>query len=150
MPISIQDLPYSVTKTGSFMMPKGEPVGTGNMIIPWASDFFQMANVASNQTAKLGTSYTRYYYPMVYKGQVYTKRFNIRDGVTKKKRAEMVRRTENVHLIPVTTIRGAAGKNIIYDISGYMNIFNMISSGMKSYRYINAFLDYFKWVLDTI
>ena len=150
MPISIQDLPYSVTKTGSFMMPKGEPVGTGNMIIPWASDFFQMANVASNQTAKLGTSYTRYYYPMVYKGQVYTKRFNIRDGVTKKKRAEMVRRTENVHLMPVTTIRGAAGKNIIYDISGYMNIFNRISSGMKSYRYINAFWDYFKWVLDTI
>ena len=150
MPISIQDLPYSVTKSGSYVMPKGDPTGTGIMIIPWSSDFFHMANVVSNQTAKLGSYYTRYYYPMLYKGQVYTKRFNIRDSVNRKNTYDMVKRSERIKLVPVTTVKGAAGKNIVYDISGFMNIFDRLSKKMKTYRYINAFWDYFKWMMDTI
>ena len=150
MPISIQELPYLVTKSGSYIMPKGDPAGTGNMIIPWSSDFFHMANIVSNQTAKLGTYYTRYYYPMLYKGQVYNKRFNIRDGVTKKNLAEMIRRSDRVKLTPVTTVKSATGKNLVYDISGYLNIFNRLTSKMKTYRYINAFWDYLKFILTNI
>lgn len=150
MPISIQELPYLLTKNGSYIMPKGDPSGSGVVLIPWSNDFTQLGDILSNQTAKTGTYYKRYYYPIFYRGYVYTKRFNIRDGVTRKENVEKIKNSDRVSLTSVTKVSMASGKNLVYDISGFLKIFNKLSSSMKAFRYIESFWNYMDYVQNCI
>lgn len=150
--VSPENIPELTLFTRKVFLPKGEPVGRGNLVCHFANSVQDTIDEINNSEnyAFLGTSYRYYFYNLTYSGTMKNRRFYMRDTKEKKEISEMIKK--NTPLIPVqNSTLESFNRNCYFEMSKYLQIYHAITDNAAPTVRMNIFWNYLNSILnDTV
>lgn len=141
-------IPYLKTIPRLVNLPKGNPQGMGNCCYLYSKSINQsidFINNAKNFSSK--RFYTMYYYNLYYQGKLWNKRYRIKDIEERKSIYKKVK--EETGLLPLPKFTQTVKRNMFFEMSKYIEIFESICSKLSFKRYIPLYWEYFMNVYSS-
>ena len=144
-----EDLPYLMVMNKKVDLPKGEPVGCGNLIYLFSNSIHDSVRLMNNSTnfQNMGRTYKYYYYNLTYSGKIYSKRYLCKDTNERKAAYDIVKSQTSVMPFPLRPISGDFHKNTYYELSRYLEIFHSIADRLQPKIRIRLFWKYLKNII---
>lgn len=145
------DLPYMKMVNKIISLPKGQPVGKGNLIFLFSNDrndSYRVINDDSN--LKTMNHYKFYFFNMRYRGKINGKVYNINHIPEKKEiKKEVIDKTD-LQMFPLLSLNMSNdNRNCFFDMSEYLHIFFSLTEKVVASRKIEMFWKYLKSIIDS-
>lgn len=143
-----ESLPYMKMIQRTITLPKGTPVGKGNLCFLYTNNVRESIQVIGNKTNFMNQNkYFYYFYNQFYVGTLYNRNYKIHD---KKKREEIYDRIEaELKITPYKklVIDGRDTRNMYFDLSKYLEIFYSICDNLSIPKYVKLYWEYISQIL---
>ena len=121
-------LPYMETRISRVTLPKGKPDGYGNLCFLYTNNTNESIQIMNNKINFVNANkYFFYFYNMIYRGKLYNKAYRFRLYNERKALYKQIN-TQVKHIKPFLklAITPKDSRNMYYDLSKYIEIFNSI------------------------
>lgn len=144
-------LPYLKTVKKACYLPKGQPIGKGNLVFLLSNSREESYTMCNNQVnMRGGTFYKYFYYNLNYRGKIAGKPYRVRELQNRKNiKKEIINKTKQLPYPLANISQGEDIKNVYYDLSKYIEIFFSVIPRMAPMRRINLFWMYMKSILNN-
>lgn len=141
-----ENLPYMRTIARNVILPKGEPIGKGNLVFLFSNSLDESIKMMNEKnTFSNNNRYRWYFYNLNYTGRVGPKRYIHKDM---KERANIYKKIkDNTTIIPYITspiIRTNEDRNTYYDLHRYQNIFESNTKKVQFALKMEYFWNFYK------
>ena len=145
-----EDLPYLTVMNKKVNLPKGEPVGYGNLIYLFSNSIHDSIRLINNSTNLENTTnaYKYYYYNLTYSGKIYNKRYLCKDTNERNEAYRIVKNQTKVMPFPLRPMSGEFHKNTYYELSRYLQIFHSITDRLQPKIRVRLFWEYLKNIIN--
>ena len=144
-----ESLPYMKTTTKQITLPKGDPVGKGNLCFlyaPTAKDSFALMKDNTNYLS--GNHYYWYYYNHIYIGTLYNRKYRFKSIEERKKRYDaMEKAVPGVRPYIKVKVAETENRNMYYDLQRYIEIFYSFCDKLPPIKKITLYWDYLKKIV---
>ncbi len=142
-------LPYMETKIRRITLPKGKPDGYGNLCFLYTNNTNESIQIMNNKINFVNANkYFFYFYNMIYRGKLYNKVYRFRLYNERKALYKQIN-TKVKHIKPFLklAITPKDSRNMYYDLSKYIEIFNSICTKLIPIKMIEIYWNYIKAIL---
>ena len=143
-------LPYLKLATKIVNLPIGEErSNVGNLCFLYTNSIDESVELmTSNVNFRSMKKYYYYYYNPIYYGKLYNKRYRIREVTERKELYKKIRRDTNSTIHPYIglNIDGKDLRNIFYDMSKYIQIYESICSKLPIKRRVTLYWQYMRGI----
>lgn len=145
------DLPYMKMVNRIINLPKGHPVGKGNLIFLFSNDRKDSYRIINdNSNLKTMNQYKFYFYNLRYRGKINGKVYNINHIPEKRKIREEVADNTDLQMFPLLSLDMSNDKrNCFFDMSEYLHIFFSLTEKVVATRKIEMFWKYIKSIIQS-
>ena len=147
-----ESLQYMKTVTRQVTLPKGTPVGKGNICFLYTPDVKRSFELMSSNTNYLtANKYYYYYYSPVYIGTLYNKKYRFRLRDERKKYYDALKtKFPDIHPYVKLQVAETENRNMFYDLSKYIDIFYSICDKLPPIKKITLYWNYMKPILNQV
>ena len=141
----VKDIPYMKALSRKVLLPKGEPIGKGNLVFLFSNSIEESIDMINEPaTFANNNKYYWYFYNLNYIGKVGVKRYRFKDLKQRVDAYKKIKENTNLQTYPLTPIiRSNEIRNAYFDLVRYNEIFNMYSESVTSSRFIKTFWDFY-------
>lgn len=142
------DIPYLKTMTRKILLPKGTN-GKGSLCFLYTNNTNESIDVINNKNNFFhNNKYFYYFYNPIYKGKLYNKVYRINDTPFRKKLYKKIQKETRVKPYIKLTIDPKESKNMYFDLSKYIEIFNSICENLVPKKRVNLYWNYLKAIIN--
>lgn len=143
-------IPYTRTVHRQIYLPKGEPIGKGNLCYLYSHNVKESLEMMTNRVNFIGKGfYNRYYYPITYKGTLHSKVFNIRKLDERKLVYTEVENSSTIQGYPKAILSPTDNWNMYYELFEYLNIFDKYCSKLSTKMKVETYWKYIKSIFTV-
>lgn len=146
-----ENLPYMKMVNKIINLPKGHPVGKGNLIFLFSNDrndSFRIINDESN--LKTMNQYKFYFFNLRYRGKINGKVYNINHIPEKRDMKKEVIENTGLQMFPLLSLdMSNDNRNCFFDMSEYLHIFFSLTEKVVASRKIEMFWKYLKSIINS-
>ena len=150
MAIIADTLPLLRTQIKRVALPRNSAeskMGFGNLVFLYTDDYKKSIHlVKETDNCYSDNKYKYFYYNLYYKGSINGRRYNIKRVDVRKKIYEDVLKNTNLTPHPLSNLGSASLRNTYFDMSKYVEIYNVLSSKFIPAKRVDIFWTYFKSV----
>ena len=141
-------IPYGKVMNRKLTLPNGTPPGTGNLVFLYTTSFANSMSLISDQTNIIfGQRYKLYFYQQDYRGMIWNKRYRIRNIQLRKSHYDTIRKKTQLKPYLPKILDGSLGRNLVYDLHTYVEIFNTYSQKMQIPKRVSTYWAYMRPIL---
>lgn len=142
----VKDMPYLKVLNKKVLLPKGEPMGKGNLIFLFSKSIEDSINMINEENTFCNNNkYYWYFYNLNYVGKIGSKIYRFRDLKQRIEVYNKIKETTKLQSYPLTPIiRSNELRNTYFEMFRYNEIFNTYTQSLNSQRYIKVFWDFYK------
>lgn len=145
-----EQIPYMKVFPRVFNLPKGSPVGKGNLCFLFSQDFDDIKNyLFSSKNAISGNRFYYYYLTPIYKGKIYNKRYNKKIMDERKEIYSVINEHPYLHAYRKLYINQNESLNMFFDMHMYLKIFNDNMKKVPPMKKISTYWTYIKSILNN-
>lgn len=131
-------------------LPMGTPIGKGCLGYLYTHSTDESINLINSRKNFIGrTNYHYYYIPYLYKGKIYTKLYNKNMLKDRETLYKTVKTKTDLDPYPRKDITPNEKKNMYFDLSTYISIFETVSKNLAIPLYVECYWNYMKSILNT-
>lgn len=149
MPIYLDTIPYEKAMSRNLALPKGVKSGFGNLVFLLSPTPGESIKMINNMSVSNDNRYHWYYYPMLYKGRVNSRTYNIRHIEERKRIYDDVENATNLTGFPFKPLSKGDNRNTYFDLCTYMDIFFGMTPKLPYIRKMKEFWSYTKSILNN-
>lgn len=143
-----ETLPYMKAFPRVFNLPKGNPVGKGNLCFVYSNSIETTVHDITHSTnAIAGNRYFFYYLPTIYRGKIQSKFYNEKILDKRNNIYDDVAKNSTIHPYRKIIIDKNENRNMFYDLGHHIDIFFRNTPKMNPLKKMNLFWTYFKSIL---
>lgn len=144
-------LPYMKLMNRKVTLPRGEKIGRGNLCFLYTHNPDESIDIINNTKNFIhGRRYYYYYIQPIYRGRLYNKIYRIRWVNERKELYKKIEKKTYTHPYNKLTINNAKdNRNMYYDLSKFIEIFNSICEKFIPRKKVTMFWDYFKTIINA-
>ena len=143
-----ESIPYMKTMTRQITLPKGKPIGRGNICFLYTNNFKESLNLMTNKKNFInGNQYYYYYYNPKYKGKIFNKIYNIKDLDARKEMYNKIKLETKIHPYVKLVIEANETRNMYFEMSKYIEVFNSITHNVPPLKRISLYWTFVKNIL---
>ena len=146
-----ETIPYMKAFPRIFNLPKGNPVGKGNLCFVYGNNVdTSFQDIIHSKNAIAGNRYYFYYLAPFYRGKIYSKIYNER--ILEKRNniyKNLKLHSPNLHPYRNLVIDKNESKNMFYDLGYHMSIFFKNTPKINTIKKMELFWVYFKSILNN-
>lgn len=133
------------------ILDQGSPVGRGNMCFLYTNNFDESVKMMTNTNNFMSKNhYLLYFYPTIYAGKVYNKKFRFRENDKRSSYCDYINnKVKAVRGYDRAILNMSENKNIFVDLHRYLEIFNSICVNITPSNYMKHYWTFFKNILNT-
>ena len=136
------------TMTRQITLPKGKPIGRGNICFLYTNNFKESLNLMTNKKNFInGNQYYYYYYNPKYKGKIFNKIYNIKDLDARKEMYNKIKLETKIHPYVKLVIEPNETRNMYFEMSKYIEVFNSITHNVPPLKRISLYWTFVKNIL---
>lgn len=141
-------LPYLRVMNRHITLPKGTPTGKGNLCFLCTSNTDESFKLMKSNTNFInGNKYYFYFYNMIYRGRLFNKTYRIKNNDIRKSLYTKLKKETNIHPYLKMNIQPEENRNMYFDLSKYLEIFNNITKKLSPNKRITLFWEYIKNII---
>lgn len=141
-------IPYLRMMKRKLTLPKGTPLGRGNLCFLYTNNTKESISLINNKTNFLsGNSYYFYYYNPIYIGRLYNRKYRIREVDERKVLYKKIDKETKLHPYLKLSVAPNENRNMYVDLSKYLSIFSSICGKLPPMKKITFYWDFIKPVL---
>ena len=138
------DIEYLKTYNRRVALPKGDPIGKGNLIFLLSWDLDESIKMINNKDNFMnGNRYFYYYFTYRYMGVIKGKKYNIRSFEERKANYERIEEETRLIHYPMNNFIRKDIRNAYFDLYKYMQIFFTMTERLTPSMKMKAFWDFF-------
>ena len=119
-----ETIPYMKTLPRIFNLPKGNPIGRGNLCYVYSNDVnTSIHDIMNSKNAVAGNNYYFYYLAPLYRGKIYSKFYHERILDKRKIIYKKIDESGRVHSYRKLVIDKSEKRSMFFDLGHYMHIF---------------------------
>ena len=143
-----EQLPYMKIARKLITLPIGNPTGRGCIAYLYTNNVNDTISIIENRSNFVGKNYYKLYFtPYLYKGKIYTKLFNKNLLKERESIYKQVSDKTGIHPYPLKDIQKEEYRNMYFDLSTYISIFENIAKNYSIITYVNSYWEYLKSVI---
>lgn len=143
------DIPYLRISRKLINLPIGTPQGRGCIAYLYTYNYKDSLKIIENRTNFIAKRfYKLYYIPFLYKGKIYTKMYNRNTLKSREEIYKEISKKDFISAYPYKNITDQEKRNMYFDLSQYMSIFDELSSNFPIQVYIKSYWEYMKMILN--
>lgn len=143
-----ESIPYLKMTKKIIYLPKGEPIGKGNVIFLFTNNRKESYDIVNSTTSmRKGTFYRYYYYNLRYRGKINGRPYKV--NLLKMKKTIKREIEDNTSLISplVNPILGSDKHSLYFDMSEYYSILKKMIEPLSAIRKVPIFWNYIKSII---
>lgn len=145
-----EKIPYLKVFPRVFTLPKGNPVGKGNIAFLFSNSFEEtMGYLKSPTNALPKTFYKMYYLNSRYRGKIYSRIYNKKFFKERQEYYEKIEKLKKVKTYKKLFINPVEKYNIFIDMFEYFSIFSQYTDKVPLKKKIMLYWDYVKSILNS-
>ena len=145
-----ENIPYMKTLPRVFNLPKGNPVGKGNLCFLYSNSIeTSIHNIKNAKNAISGNRYFYYYLDAVYIGKIHTKHFRERIHEERLAIYKEIAELPMLHPYRKVGIDKSENRNMMYDLGYHMHIFNKTLPKINPMKKMELYWTYLKNILNS-
>lgn len=143
-----EELPYMKIARKLITLPIGNPPGRGCITYLYTNNVNDTISIIENRSNFVGKNYYKLYFtPYLYKGKIYTKLFNKNLLKERESIYKQVSDKTGITPYPLKDIQKEEYRNMYFDLSTYISIFENIAKNYSIITYVNSYWEYLKSVI---
>ena len=152
---NFDNIPYMKYIRRKIFLPKGKPVGRGNMCLLYSkSENASIDMISNTSTLDARNSYGYYYINPIYSGFLNGKKYIRRNMTEQKTIYENLKKNPKIkHIYPyprkIFNPNGHDNRNIFIDLRTHLDIFDSICSKFPPVKYIKLYWNYLRNVIES-
>lgn len=145
-----EKIPYLKVVPRVFSLPKGTPVGKGNLAFLFSNTFDETIEYFKSPTNALPRSFYKFYYlNSRYRGKIYNKVYNKKFFKEREEYYLKISKLKKINTYKKLFINPSDKYNIFVDMFEYFSIFSQYTSKVPLRKKINLYWDYVKSILNS-
>lgn len=154
MAIYLESVPYNQTVNKRIALPKDNPIdkkmGYGNLVFLFTDSPDKSIRLINNKTnCYHDNKYHYFYYNLLYRGMLGTKRYNIKDVKERASIYERLKKTSTVSPHPPTLLNKTPNRNTYFDMSKYFQIYKSLTQKLSVQKRVSIFWSYFNSIWNS-
>lgn len=146
-----ESIPYMKSVPRIFNLPKGNPIGKGNLCFIYSNNVeTSIHDIMNSKNAIAGNRYYFYYLNPVYRGRIYSKFYNERILDQRNNVYKKIDEYGQLHPYRKLIINSSEKRNMFYDLGHFMNIFFKHTEKLNYIKKVDLFWTYFKSILSNM
>lgn len=138
------DIEYLKTYNRRITLPKGEPIGRGNLIFLLSWDLDESIKMINSKDNFMhGNRYFYYYFTYRYLGMIKGRKYNIRSFEERKSNYERIEKETRLTHYPLNRFTKKDIRNTYFDLYKYMQIFFTMTEKLVPSMKMKAFWEFF-------
>ena len=139
------NLKYNKMIKRQYLLPKGNPVGKGNLCYLYSKDINESIHLMTQSENFMNkNNYKLYYRDFYYRGKLYNKIYNIKEREERDKDYQIISKKTNIK--PIIRLNMTNGRNFYYELSKYIDIFESICGKLSIPLYISLYWNFFNTI----
>ena len=145
-----ENVPYLKTISKKITLPRGMNGNKGNLCFLYTNNTSESIKLMTNTSNFVNANkYFYYYYSPMYSGKLYGKTFRIRELTERKALYKTIlsKSQNKIHPYTKIAIDGKDTRNLYYDLSKHMSIFNTLCEKISPVKKVKMFWDYLRSII---
>lgn len=138
-----ENLDYMVTVPKKYALPKGKPVGHGNLVYLLTKSVNESIRIINNfDNFTHNNNFKYYYYTLKYSGKLYNKKYNVQNYKERAAIYDKISKATTIMPFPLQPIRSVTNRNTYFELCKYMEIYHGITQKLPPRQRVILFWNF--------